>query len=383
MPSRRPHTKSRLGCLTCKKRKVRCDLGRPVCQNCIRLEKPCAYDHSPIHTPSNLSDRTEPIPKPNDGESGQGHSSITDESAHDLELMHQWATKTSATMTDSADMYELWQDIIPKHAMSHRFLLHGILAHAALHRSRDVLPEQREFYIHLAKQHHLQGLSRYISCLKSIDQENCHSLFAFSALIGALSYGMLQVTDDEGEDFIKAVVDTFDLFKGATIIAEQAAVWIQTGDMRPLLYQDLIGSTSASPTPKPWAPRIALEALLGHVQSTVRVESPATSPQEISASQVNAVYASSIQGLLSILPAKDGLGPPVAAVFNWPATIDQTYIKLLKAREPKALILLYHYGTALQCLDSMWWLQGTGDRIHRTISARLDAEWHPYLALAT
>lgn len=294
--------------------------------------------------------------------------------------MHQWATKTSGTMTDSDYMRHLWQDLVPKHAMSHRFLLHGLLAHAALHRSHSVLSPQRELYIDLAKQHHLQGLGRYISSLKNINQENCHALFAFSALIGALSYGMLQVSGDQGEDFIKAVVDTFDLFKGATLIAGQAASWIQAGDMRPLLYPDLLDSVPNTPVPS--GPRVALEALLGHVQSSVHIGSPAGSPQDVSAAEINTVYASSTKGLLSILPSKTGPGPQIAAVFNWPATIDPLYIKLLKAREPKALILLYHYGTALQSLDHLWWLHGTGDRIHRTIDASLSPEWHPYLSLA-
>lgn len=40
---KRHHHKVRTGCLTCKKRRVRCDEGKPICGNCLKLEKVCAY----------------------------------------------------------------------------------------------------------------------------------------------------------------------------------------------------------------------------------------------------------------------------------------------------------------------------------------------------
>ncbi|RDA89709.1 hypothetical protein CP533_2525 [Ophiocordyceps camponoti-saundersi (nom. inval.)] len=40
---RKPHTKSRLGCLPCKLRHVKCDQRRPSCDRCLRLASRCAY----------------------------------------------------------------------------------------------------------------------------------------------------------------------------------------------------------------------------------------------------------------------------------------------------------------------------------------------------
>ncbi|TIA51384.1 hypothetical protein D6C79_02569, partial [Aureobasidium pullulans] len=40
---RRPHVKSKNGCLTCKRRQVRCDEHRPECLNCGRLSRKCEY----------------------------------------------------------------------------------------------------------------------------------------------------------------------------------------------------------------------------------------------------------------------------------------------------------------------------------------------------
>lgn len=41
--SRKKHTNSHLGCLNCKKKKVKCDEGLPSCLNCSRAKKNCSY----------------------------------------------------------------------------------------------------------------------------------------------------------------------------------------------------------------------------------------------------------------------------------------------------------------------------------------------------
>ncbi|KAH8909989.1 hypothetical protein BR93DRAFT_445079 [Coniochaeta sp. PMI_546] len=40
---RRYHQRSRNGCITCKKRHVRCDEARPLCLNCLRTGGDCGY----------------------------------------------------------------------------------------------------------------------------------------------------------------------------------------------------------------------------------------------------------------------------------------------------------------------------------------------------
>ncbi|WWC93172.1 hypothetical protein V866_000005 [Kwoniella sp. B9012] len=40
---RRPITRNRNGCLTCRKRKIKCDLGKPQCERCTRYSVKCIY----------------------------------------------------------------------------------------------------------------------------------------------------------------------------------------------------------------------------------------------------------------------------------------------------------------------------------------------------
>ncbi|PQK18067.1 hypothetical protein BB8028_0010g00560 [Beauveria bassiana] len=43
-PPRRSHTKSRKGCETCKRRRIRCDESFPQCRNCTKHKVRCPYN---------------------------------------------------------------------------------------------------------------------------------------------------------------------------------------------------------------------------------------------------------------------------------------------------------------------------------------------------
>ncbi|KAL3457424.1 hypothetical protein BJX64DRAFT_293200 [Aspergillus heterothallicus] len=58
---RRTHTKSRAGCLTCKKRRVKCDETRPTCRRCIRTGWSCSW---PDSRPSPTQDNNPPLSIP-------------------------------------------------------------------------------------------------------------------------------------------------------------------------------------------------------------------------------------------------------------------------------------------------------------------------------
>ena len=51
---RKYHQKSRNGCSTCKKRRVKCDEQRPVCGNCTKLKLDCGYLHEPLDSVVNM-----------------------------------------------------------------------------------------------------------------------------------------------------------------------------------------------------------------------------------------------------------------------------------------------------------------------------------------
>lgn len=56
---RKSHTKSRTGCTSCKRRRVKCDEGLPSCGSCRRLALVCEYTHQNVSLV-----RTAPVASP-------------------------------------------------------------------------------------------------------------------------------------------------------------------------------------------------------------------------------------------------------------------------------------------------------------------------------
>lgn len=48
---RKYHSKSKKGCVTCKKRRVKCDEAKPTCSNCVRMKLECGYLEEPDAPP--------------------------------------------------------------------------------------------------------------------------------------------------------------------------------------------------------------------------------------------------------------------------------------------------------------------------------------------
>ncbi|CRK28136.1 hypothetical protein BN1708_004572 [Verticillium longisporum] len=92
--SRRSHPKSRTGCRTCKKRKIKCDEHKPSCGNCIKHAVAC--DFLQTHATSTSAPRS-PSSFDFAGNPGNGLSTFTDLNMVDLELIHNFTTFTYAT----------------------------------------------------------------------------------------------------------------------------------------------------------------------------------------------------------------------------------------------------------------------------------------------
>ena len=50
-------------------------------------------------------------------------------------------------------------------------------------------------------------------------------------------------------------------------------------------------------------------------------------------------------------------------------------VRLLKERDQMALVILAHYGVALNTRNEFWWLEGVGARVIRAISRVLGPEF--------
>ena len=138
---RRTHTKSRHGCQTCKRRKVKCSEDRPVCVACQQRSTPCVYPDDP----SAASPAPAPRSKTSGGARIRAAASVrilplpacrdddapSDLHLGDLRLLHHFLTTCYPHLP--AGNEAIWTSAVPVLAASRPYLMHALLGLAATH----------------------------------------------------------------------------------------------------------------------------------------------------------------------------------------------------------------------------------------------------------
>lgn len=296
----------------------------------------------------------------------------------DMELLHYWTCHSYMSCTDDASQYTIWQVVMPRLSFSYQFLLHGMLALTALHRHYEMGDdEQAEGLTDLARYHQQHALTLYIPLIPKLDEHNCHALFAFSIILGALSFAMLHNQHDEdlpssgSQGIVKRFIDAFDAFLGATAVGIHAHDWLLRGPMAS--YMSPLEPT-VQKLDLPDVPfQLALETLLGYVSGMTQK----SDDKDVAAKSVT--YIQSIMGLGTIL-SQDPDRLRISYLVAWPVMAENAYISLLKEGDPFALVILGHYGVALHMHGNrLWMLETLGARLTLAIYAELDDEWRPHL----
>lgn len=109
----------------------------------------------------------------------------TEDWALDLELMHHFLTSTCNSIALREDSRHVWRVVMPTEAYSNKYLMHGILAIAAVHRAYLYPdPTQKEKYIKTSAYHLATGLKEFRELIaEPIDPSNWQPVFCFSSMI--------------------------------------------------------------------------------------------------------------------------------------------------------------------------------------------------------
>ena len=264
----------------------------------------------------------------------------------------------------------------PEKAAGHPYLLHGILAVSALHlqsTTRATQAPKRLHYAEKATTHQQLALQSYIPRLKSIDEESCHAIFAFSAALSGLAFGFLCTPGyDESvhpDEYIGKMLGIFDLLLGAVAVAKEVNVLIKQKELPPLLYPNktilhredsLIHAEMKD----------ALERLSPGIRLAHEIECRKGHPY--AHQDLSVIYDSAIPELRNAFRCLGKTEPElIQGVIGWSAFVDKTYITTLRQRHPAALVVLAYYGVALHALDYTWWLHGIGLEVVKSVAAVL------------
>ncbi|KAL2817684.1 hypothetical protein BDW59DRAFT_175406 [Aspergillus cavernicola] len=402
--SRRSHTKSRLGCGNCKKRRVKCDEKRPICGSCLQHSINCDFS-APASSPSEGS--TPPrryefrqskyqsfaSPPVQDGakknsvgvqcnmppsSTGEGTGAI---SMTDLHIFHHFVTSTYLTIADeTADPQKVWQIHVPRWGMSFPSIMHLILALSALHLAY-LHPHLRQTYISQADEHFTFGVRSVttVLALDTLDSENCQLIY-ISAVMICFAYFARGPRDGEYLVFnARGKSEWLVLLHGVRAILAEKRGEIFTGVLEPAAKDDTT-STGGSRN---------LVYDLGDEQR--RHKTQLRGIRDLVMAHVvdleeKELYLEAVDDLISSFDQayecrKYGYNATelMPYTIGWTFRLPPRMIDKLEEREPVSLVILAHWAILLRYMRGIWYMTEWDEHIVRGIRACLPGGYHEWI----
>lgn len=301
-----------------------------------------------------------------------------------MALFHHWVTSTSLEFSHSRLADSLWQTEVPKIAFEHTFLFYAILSIAVLHRAH--LQGQRgRSHVIAATHYHNEGLRLFQSELQRISPSNCEALFLWSAL-NALY--ILAVPRASYEEAIQARDSTtYDAWRDRVLGAE----WIPLHrGITSLLNPEGVDLKQS---------RLSAIFILGNYFDLDPNEVDTGYPgrelmrsREIWADDTRADVYSETLGVLyrclafmmqprlfsEELTKTDSTALMRALLFPIHC-FTEGFLRLLRQRQPPALVLFAFFGAFLHRGRYYWALESWGKDIVRVTSELLGTYWRPWI----
>ncbi|VUC30139.1 unnamed protein product [Clonostachys rosea] len=183
--TRRGHTKSRRGCLTCKRRRVKCPEDQPACHNCVRLGLVCEYSFK--NNPS----------APLQSTGGQFN-------LKDLRLFHHFVLHAYPPLPLQGKA--VW-DGITSYSHNYEFLVHAMLGLAASH-----------LCLSGGGDHEAEALEHRVKSIKLLNQALCRP--STSKIDSDARFSTLMVLTFQSSYMPDGMLEVFHMIRGCMILTK-------------------------------------------------------------------------------------------------------------------------------------------------------------------
>lgn len=348
-----------------------------------------AYSSANPATPGSTSDQAgDVVPIPARSSHQQGFSHL------DLELIHYYSTQTYMTLTSKLTAHLVWRDVIFQQGLKHNFLLHALMATAALHKATNHAEdsETHSNYIKVAFQYQNLALSGYIPELNRPSEDNAIALFILSALLTIWLFGSKKLPEaltgvhltgspnflpqilrsgsesDKSTDFLEILT----LVQGINAVVKQTIHWLRGGAIDPLLKPP----RDSELPPNPPDIESSFDKLRFRIEN---LDAAQARLSEQAARERQTIYLERLNSLRHVARARTVLEHD-QQVFAWPVTSEAAFLDLIRQTDPTAIALFIHWAACFRCLDHLWWAKGWSFRLVKDATALLDESWTNVLA---
>jgi hypothetical protein len=281
----------------------------------------------------------------------------------DLELLHHYNISTSYTLANDSGLQTCLRINVPQIGVSYPFVLHGILALAALHLSRFKQGTQKAHYISEAQHHCETALDEATRLMPHITSETCAPLYLFTTFCLYITLGLGPRPGDFllfGED---GSPEWLVMHKGMKSIIHSCWEPLRNGDLAPL-FQLQAQITNQGPQDNPH-----IDILRDLI---IACNDPNTQLYLATLTLLARSFPSSP-------PANYAAQPSPHVVFAWIHRLDDEFVQKLKERESIALVLLAHFCVLLNSLSSFWWTRGWVEHLMGEIYGSLRKEFRLWI----
>ncbi|KAF4631502.1 hypothetical protein G7Y89_g6632 [Cudoniella acicularis] len=395
MAARKPHRKSRAGCMTCKKRHVKCGEERPNCHNCLEYDLDCRFlqtaavslkeplKESLSSDSSSSANDLSRIPVPAAGIGANLNPGSDDLEVSDLELIHFFSTVTYATMSNVPEEQKLWQSTIVTLGLQHKFLLRGLLAHAAIHLSSLKSSPESISYMIKASTHQDIALAQFRKSLETITASTFDPVLAFSCLLPIHSIALAACAtarpiNEHEQDSLSEFLKAIRLFRSVNMLLLPSLSVLTTSTILPLLQITTQHLPEADTYPGISSLHLLEASFCSPRTSALNYSSNGTLPHP--APGRNEILSETFRELR--LAFARTAHPSSTSRFTlgivliWTIVIPEGFMMLVDQQDPGAMVLLAHFAALLCWYEGIWWLRGLGSSMVRIIVSMLGEEWN-------
>jgi hypothetical protein len=377
--------------------RLQCDEHHPICDRCKAAGLRCSFaDLRPALPASPRVDFEghHELPSRNEPDSA---SSVAQFSARDMALLHQYIISTSLTLSRDRSFQKLYQTTAVHIGISEPFLLHGILAIAALHLAQT-LPGHKQEHSTEAAKHHDLALTLYQEALKDLGPKRYDAIFLSASLLFmfVFAYVVGNPSDatfppgDAAEFFLS--FRWVRIARGIRIVRTQGQQWLISGPLWPVLEKILLSwpmlrdpSTNINlyDLDPPCPEELRLTRLKEMWQKDISVGSGQAEIYSEAHHSLLRAYRRTHQRQKVSRARHDNSGnEEFVQSLGWLAELSDSFVSMLEEHDPPALVLMCHYTRLLDTISfSFWWTHRNSQVCASRIQRILPIKWHKWLNL--
>ena len=295
-----------------------------------------------------------------------------------LELLYHFIAVTSETLGVETISNQVWKSTIPQTALSHDFLMHSILAVAALHIAH-LRPEHQKVYWEQATVHQDRALELQQEAMANANQENADALFSFSLLVVYFAFASRKVSGaQESGESLAGVVQCISIIRGVRYVVPLIQQWVEEGPLAQLLPFQPGNMKSNHSFNDPDTDHYFQRFLV-----LCSTNSEMNKTHELEDIEQYAAAASTLRAsFLKAESVADGelRTPPI---WHWASRLAPEFLQRLGTLHPIPLVLVAHWCVILAQVRQYWWIQGWVDHTMGQIRQCLPREHHEWLEWPT